>query len=100
MGEPALPHVVSDRLGTSPDGTEIAAVAVLLAVDRRDHLEWTLVQQFLQPCSRLLAQPRFIGAAGQMRFRSIDADDPDLALAQLERVTIDNAGVAAAGTAS
>src|SRR5688500_10916166 len=100
MRQAALAHFGGDRLLASVgplagNAPQVAAVAVFLAVDRRSHFERTLVQQALQLFGGCLSELGFSRAARWMRFRRVDADDPDLALAELERVAVDDAGMAA-----
>ena len=58
----------------------------------RDHFERPLVEQGKQPVGGTACERRFLGAARFAQLGRIDPDDADLAVAQLERVTIDHAG--------
>ena len=105
MRETALAHLVGDRFRAAigecaPDDAQVATVAVGPAIKRRDHFERAGVQERLQLDRRLLAEPRFLGAARMMRFRCVDADDPHAALAEPESVAVDDAGETSAAAAT
>lgn len=68
MREAALAHLLGYGLRasvgeSSPDRSQIAAVPILAAVDRRNHVERTVVQTSLKSGGRLLAEPRLFRAA-------------------------------------
>src|SRR5829696_6179250 len=99
MRETALAHLLGDGLRAAvatlaADHAQIPAVAVLSPVSRRDHLERSLIEQLLEPCT-LLAQPCLIRTFRMLRFRSVDSDDAHPSLPELQRVAVDDAGKAA-----
>src|SRR5215218_10487726 len=99
MRETALAHLLGDGLRAAvatlaADHAQIPAVAVLSPVSRRDHLERSLIEQLLEPCSRLLAQPCLIRTFRMLRFRRVDSDDAHPSLPELQRVAVDDAGKA------
>jgi hypothetical protein len=72
------------------DVAELAAIDILVAVDRRQGEG--LGEQFLQPLGRPGAESGFPRAARRVGFGRVDAGDADAVATIVERVAIDHAG--------
>jgi len=97
MGKAAFPHVIGNRLdapvGADPlDRPEVATVSIVHVANSAGHRERPLVQQFLE-FRRCALRQGDLRIALAMNLRRIDANYPYFALAELERVAIDDACV-------
>ena len=99
MGEALIDQLPADRFPVAPDHHQVAAVAVLSLQAVGDHVEGPLIEQDEQPVGCAPGQGGFGRTPRRRQLGRIDPGDPDLAVAQLERVAIDHAGRLTPGTA-
>ena len=93
MSKTLFDQPIADRRTVALDHHQFAPVAIGPLETVGDHVKGALVEQNPKPLSGSPGDRSFLRAKRMLQFRRVDAGDADLAIAQLERVAIDDAGI-------
>ena len=95
MSKTLFDQPIADRRTVALDHHQLAPVPIGPLEAVGDHVEGALIEKNPKPLGGSPGERRFLRAKRVLKFRRVDAGNADLAIAEPERVAVDDTGIAA-----